>query len=182
MSLQGAAVAAEIAARLQLLHAQSSNSGKLVSEERAVASDAQRDEAKDIRSTAVHKGFDHSDGQREPQISSVGDREPGGECGHQDAGGRKWQGGLKFVIIGSGYELRTPEHSNLRRCMGVVEMPSLHVYRSCGDRQVSSAESTALLHWFSPQGRQVMNHSKGHTLPADKVSVSHVRSFLRQFL
>lgn len=89
---------------------------------------------------------------------------------------------IKFAIIGSGYELTTPEHADLRRRIDRIELPSLHVYREHGDRQVSSEESVKLLEWFSPKTRHLFKHNKGHTLPADKVSVGHVRTFLKGFL
>ena len=85
---------------------------------------------------------------------------------------------LKFAILGSGYVLRGFEDWLAE----TVKIPALHVYREHGDRQLPSSESEKLLNCFDPKSTKVFRHSKGHTLPADKVSVRHVRSFLEQLL
>ena len=85
---------------------------------------------------------------------------------------------LRFAIIGSGYCLEVPSPA----CLAEIRLPAMHVFREHGDRQVASSQSEELYECFAPGSRHVFRHNKGHTLPADKVSVRYIRSFLEQFL
>jgi len=93
---------------------------------------------------------------------------------------------LKFVILASGFLSRAPENRALHESDVKIDLPSLHVYVQEGgrrrDRQIPWSESHALEAWFSDRGKACYQHSRGHFMPADKVSQARYRKFLQAFL
>jgi len=92
----------------------------------------------------------------------------------------------RFVILASGFLSRAPENVARRESLAKVEIPSLHVYVQEGgfrkDTQIPWRESKALEAWFGDSCKAVIQHSKGHFMPADKSSQNCYRKFLQAFL
>lgn len=88
---------------------------------------------------------------------------------------------LKFAILCSGYISRAEEHRALHEAVGILRVPSLHVYGAeHDDRQITAGESKALQELFDPQCRYVIEHQGGHYIPANKPVISRLVAFLQR--
>ena len=130
-------MAGDFVAKLQMVDVEAGGS-QAQSEVRMV------DNATDSQAAALQSGFfslNRHPGQerqrglpeqvtdRKESLDTLGEAR---QC-ERDLGGENLEGitasrgqSLKFVIIGSGYELRTPEHTKLKEDVGSVQLPSLH--------------------------------------------------------
>lgn len=89
-----------------------------------------------------------------------------------------WQP-LKFALLCSGYPSPVPEHVNLLERITKIQMPSLHISGSDErDSQMSKANACALADLFSSDSRLVLHHEGGHTVPSNRLLVTHCKDFL----
>ena len=109
---------------------------------------------------------------------------------------------LRFAILCSGYPSAAAGHRCLHADMGLLQLPTLHVFASrahgpsagdascscressnrarhaCGDQQVDAKASHDLLELCEPRLRYVVEHQNGHIIPVDKGCIQRFRSFL----
>jgi Serine hydrolase (FSH1) len=89
---------------------------------------------------------------------------------------------LKFAILCSGYPSPLPEHAGLLRRIGRINLPSLHISGSDDrDRQMSKENACSLADWFTSEGRFVLHHEGGHTVPSNRLIMDKCREFLGRF-
>ncbi len=89
---------------------------------------------------------------------------------------------LRFAILCSGYPSPVPEHKQLLEDTGHIRMPSFHTIGSEAlDHQISPEEGLGLAEWFCAEGRQVVCHRGGHTIPVNRATMDQCRAFLANF-
>ena len=109
---------------------------------------------------------------------------------------------LRFAILCSGYPSAAAEHRALHAEIGLLQLPTLHVFGahaaqhqtttghsdSCShppqhsaptcDHQVSTAASRQLLNSCEQRLCHVAEHNNGHIIPVDKRCIQRFRTFL----